>query len=191
MPSGRYRIASGGTEDFRAAPGPMGWRYFSTIRIDEPEPHEEVVDLSVDRGRRPVRVRIETGAHALRASPPSFTRDGEPLDVAFGPETELDYLSPCFNVVTASRLGRTADIDVIYFEPYTIEPVAVRQRYELLGDEEIATPSGRFGARAWRYTALDSGFTARLWIAGDVLVAYEGLYELVAYESGATGPRPV
>ncbi len=63
-----------------------------------------------------------------------------------------------------------------------------RQRYELVGDEEVATPVGRFAARRWRSTALSTGNTADLWIAGDVVVRHEGAYELEWYEPGATGP---
>ena len=78
MPSGRYAVRgrSGdvvGTEDFRCAPGPMGWRYFSEIQRDEPTPHRETVDVVVDAswGDRP-RSRIETGSHAIVLEP----RDG-------------------------------------------------------------------------------------------------------------------
>jgi len=63
-----------------------------------------------------------------------------------------------------------------------------RQRYELLGEEEVATPAGRFAARRWRYTALATGWTRDLWVAGDVVVAYQGLYALELYEPGASGP---
>ena len=52
-----------GTEDFRCAPGPMGWRYFSEIETTEPAPHHETIDIAVDAAWRPVRVRIDTGAH--------------------------------------------------------------------------------------------------------------------------------
>jgi hypothetical protein len=62
MPAGRYTVMDGagspvGSEDFRCAPGPMGWRYFSTIQTSEPESHEGVVDLAVDALWRPERTR--------------------------------------------------------------------------------------------------------------------------------------
>lgn len=198
MPQGRYVVMDGdgnavGTEDFRCAPGPAGWRYFSEISTGEPAPHREVVDLVVEGSWRPVRVRISTGSHdlvltaedeALRGS-----LDGEFVTAPWGPGWHVDYLSPAFNAVTANRLDGTTEIDVVYLEPVTCTPVQERQRYELLGHEEVMTPVGRFAARRWRYTALSTGWSRELWVAGDVVVRYEGLFELEEYEAGASGPR--
>jgi hypothetical protein len=197
MPGGRYTILDGegrprGTEQFRSAPGPMGWRYFSDVDVDNWEPHHEIVDLAVDASWRPVRARIETGSHAIllmaKGDLLGGFRDRAPVDIPWGSDTELDYASPAFNVVTANRLGRSAEFDVVFLEPVTCEPRLERQRYELIGDEEVKTPAGRFDATRWVFTALADGFTAGMWIAGDVLVRYEGLYELESYDPGATGP---
>jgi hypothetical protein len=198
MPVGRYVVMDGGrpvgTEEFRCAPGPAGWRYFSRIETILPEPHLEVVDLVVDGSWRPVRLRIDTEQHRLdlAADGDRLTgrRDDRPLDVAFGPDAELDYLSPCFNVVTATRLGRAAEIEVLYLEPFTCEPVQERQRYEPEEEGEVDTPVGRFAARRWRYTSLRSGWSASFWLAGDVVVAYEGLFTLEEFEAGPRGPFP-
>ncbi|HEX2024818.1 MAG TPA: hypothetical protein VHH92_00315 [Actinomycetota bacterium] len=200
MPIGRYRVFDGqgtavGTEEFRAGPGPAGWRYVASITTTVPEPHGELVDLVVDRSWRPVRVRIDTGAHHLMASPRADrlagVLDGEPLDVGFGPEVEIDYLSPSFNAVTARRLARTAEIDVVYLEPYTCRPQFVRQRYELQGEEIVDTPVGRFQAERWQYTSLDSGWTNPLWLAEDVVVRFQALFELDEYEPGGSGAIPI
>jgi hypothetical protein len=196
MPLGRYTVMDGdgtpvGTEDFRCAPGPMGWRYFSEIETTDPEPHHEIVDLAIDRGWRPVRTRIDTGSHELlltaEADRLTGFRDRRPVETPWGPDTELDYASPAFNAVTANRLGRTAEFDVVFLEAVTCEPSIQRQRYEQIGDEEVETPVGRFRAQRWRYTALSSGWTRDIWVAGDVVVRYEGLYELESYEPGASG----
>jgi hypothetical protein len=200
LQGGVYTVMDGkgnpvGTEEFRCAPGPAGWRYFAEVETSVPEPHREVVDLVVDRRWRPVRLRIDTGSHDLvimvEDDRATVVRDGEPVDVAFGPDVELDYLSPCFNAVTANRLTGTAEIDVLYLEPVTCEPVRVRQRYELMGSEEVATPVGRFRSERWRYTALESGFSRPFWVAGDVVVAYEDVFELAEYDAGASGPFPL
>jgi hypothetical protein len=200
MPVGRYTVQNGsgravGTESFRCAPGPAGWRYAAEIETSVPDPHREVVDLVVDDVWRPIRLRVDTGSHDLaivvEGDRATAVRDGEPVDVSYGPEVELDYLSPCFNAVTANRLGRTADIDVLFLRPVTCEPLLVRQRYELEGEEEVATPVGRFRADRWRYTALGSGFTRPLWVAGDIVVAYEGVFELAEYDAGRSGPVPL
>jgi hypothetical protein len=182
-----------GSEDFRCAPGPMGWRYFSDIKSVEPTPHDEIVDIAVDAAWRPVRLRIETGAHRLllQADGASLRgyRDGMAIETEWNDEMHLDYLSPAYNAVTANRLTAASEIEVVFLEAVTCEPTIERQRYDLLGDEEVDTPAGRFAARRWRYTALSSGWSRDLWVTGDVVVAYDGLFALEWYEPGASGPR--
>ena len=199
MPTGRYSVwgRSGdvvGTEDFRCAPGPMGWRYVSEILREEPTPHREIVDVAVDASWQIVRSRIETGTHVIGLEPRGDalvgSRDGEDLDVPWGPDMHLDYLSPAFNAITAQRLDDTTEIDVIYLEPVTLEPTVTRQRYELLGRDDVETLVGTFASTRWRYTALDTGWTSDLWVAGDVVVSYERAFELNSYEPGASGPVP-
>ena len=199
MPSGRYAVRgrSGdvvGTEDFRSAPGPMGWRYVSEIERDEPSPHRETVDVVVDASWRIVRTRVETGSHAMlleaRGDSLEGVRDGQKVRLPWGPEMHLDYLSPAFNAITAHRLDGTSEIDVLYLEPVTLDPVSMRQRYELIRRETVETPSGRFLAVRWRYTALTTGWTSDLWVADDVVVRYDRAFELISYEPGASGPFP-
>ncbi len=205
MPSGRYAVwgrsgAVVGTEDFRCAPGPMGWRYVSEIERDEPAPHRETVDVVVDASWRVVRTRIETGSHATlleaRGDVLEGVRDGHKVEMTWGPDTHLDYLSPAFNAITARRLedapadGPAHDIDVLFLEPVTLEPVPMRQRYELIGRESVETPSGAFLATRWRYTALVTGWTSDLWVADEVVVRYDRAFELISYEPGASGPFP-
>ena len=199
MAAGRYTVMDGegravGTEEFRCAPGPAGWRYFSEVQTADPHQHREVVDLAVDAAWRPVRTRIDTGAHAILlqaegAERLAGYRDGSPIETPWGPDLHLDYLSPAFNAVTAQRLKGDAEIEVVYLEAFTCEPRIERQRYELIGDGDVETPVGRFAARRWRYTALATGWTRDLCVSGDVVVAYDGLFELAWYDPGATGPR--
>jgi hypothetical protein len=118
-------------------------------------------------------------------------RDGEPAEIPWKERLDLDYLSPSFNAVTANRLGRTAEIEVVYFDPVTCQPRLVNQRYELFGEEGVATPVGRFAATRWQYTSLGSGWTRPLWVAGDVVVAFQDVFELATYESGPRGPFPL
>jgi hypothetical protein len=103
----------------------------------------------------------------------------------------FDYLSPAFNAVTAMRLSGTAEIKVVCLEAATLEPRLEHQRYEDLGTEAVTTPAGTFIARRWCFTALGSGWTRDLWVAGEIVVRYEGLFELEWYEAGASGPRPL
>jgi hypothetical protein len=200
VPAGRYTVwgrsgSVAGTEDFRCAPGPVGWRYVSEIERDEPRSHRETVDVVVDDSWRIVRARIETGSHAILLEPRdgllTGLRDGRTIEVPWGAETHLDYLTPAMNAITAQRLEGTTEIDVVYLEPVTLEPIMMRQRYELLRREQVDTPAGRFLAVRWGYTALDSGWTSELWVADDVVVRYDRAFELIAYEPGATGPIPL
>lgn len=198
MPIGTYTLLDGagaavGTEEFRSSTGPFGWRYVSSIRTTDPEPHTATVDLTSDDRHRPVRIHLTAGPHSLMLTPEgdvlTGTRDGEPTEHPW--EGHVDFLSPCCNAVTAARLEGATELRVAYVEPLTLELRTETQRYERLGNEEVATPVGRFRAECWRYTALSSGWSRRLWVAGLVVVAYEDLYELAAYEPGRTGPAPV
>jgi hypothetical protein len=196
MPTGRYTVlgddgAPAGTEDFRCAPGPMGWRYFSDIRTD----HHEIVDIAVDRDWRIARLRIDTGEHDILLEPRGDTlagyRDHQEIDIPYGSQMHLDYFTPATNAITCRRLSETTEIEVVYLEPVTLEPTAVRQRYEHHGPEAVTTPVGTFEATRWNFTSLDSGWTADLWIAGDTVVRYDRLFTLEAYEPGASGAAPV
>ena len=200
MPQGRYTVLGDdgtpvGTESFRCAPGPMGWRYFSDVDTTDPTPHREIVDVVVGADRRIARVRIDTGEHQVLLEPRGDVlagyRDGREIEIAYGPDVHLDYFTPATNVVTTRRLAGTTEIDVVYLAPVTLEASRMRQRYELLGPDEVETPAGTFEAVRWTFTDLGSGWTADLWIAGDTVVAYERLFDLVWYEAGARGAQPL
>lgn len=200
MPFGRYTVfgddrSAVGTEEFRCAPGPMGWRYFSEIETIDPEPHHETMDVAVDAGWRIARVRIRNPRHEVLLEPGDGVLAGwfdqEPVEIPYGPDMHLDVFTPATNTISVQRLTGTAEIDVLYLEPYTLEPSRVRQRYERLGEERVETPVGAFDAARWRFTALESGWNADLWVAGDLVVRYERLFELEWLDPGASGPRPV
>lgn len=202
MPFGTYAIVGEGAErigveEFRSAPGPAGWRYFSEVETRTPTPHRETIDLAIDADRRIAQVRIATGEHEifLRPSPDGASlagvRDGTAIEIPYGPAVHLDYFTPATNAITARRLDGTTEIDVVYLEPVTLEPSRVRQRYEALGPERVRTPVGSFDADRWRFTSLDSGWSSDLWVAGDIVVRYDGLFELARLDPGASGPWPV
>ena len=199
MPAGTYSVlredgSIAGTEEFRCAPGPVGWRYFSEIETTDPVPHHETVDVVADADWRPIRLRVDTGEHQLllEVAGDRLTgfRDRVPVDTPWGLQMHLDYLSPSFNAITCRRLEGTAEIEVVFVQPYTLEPVVERQRYDLHREEEVRTPVGAFRATRWTYTALSTGWTADLWCAGDVVVEYQRLFRLERYEAGASGPSP-
>ncbi len=178
MPSGRYAVRgrSGdvvGTEDFRCAPGPMGWRYFSEIQREEPTPHREIVDVVVDAAWGIVRARIETGTArdrpgaARRLARRGSGRRGyrDRLGPRHAPRlpdagVQRDHrAAPGRHGRDRRRLPGTGDASS---RPWS------RQRYELLGGRPSSTtPVGPIREPTrWRYTALESGWTSELWVAG-------------------------
>src|SRR4051812_48639921 len=137
MPFGRYAVFGEdgkpvGTEEFRCAPGPMGWRYFGQVETTDPSPHHETLDFAVDADWRIARVRIATGQHDILVEPsPDGTtlagyRDNQPIEIPYGPDVHLDYFTPATNAITARRLTGTTEIDVAYLAPVTLEPTRVR-----------------------------------------------------------------
>lgn len=199
MPFGRYTVLEDdgspvGTEEFRCAPGPMGWRYFSEVDIVDPAPHHETLDFAVDADWRIARMRIATGEHDILLEPVGDSLQGfydsESIEIPYGRDVHLDYFTPATKAITVRRLSGTAEIDVVCLEPVTLAPNRLRQRYELIGDDLVATPVGTFDAARWRYTDLDSGWTADLWVAGDIVVRCDRFFELTWLDPGASGPRP-
>lgn len=198
MPAGRYAVLGddgvrAGTEEFRCAPGPSGWRYFSDIQTSDPIPHGETFDVVVDADWRLVRIRVDTGEHHILLEPHGGSlqgvRDRVQIELPWEPDRHVDYLTPATNLITTMRLQDTTEIDVVYLAPVTLEPTLVRQRYELVGDEVVVTPVGRFASARWRYTSLEGGWTSDLWVAGDTVVRYDRLFSLEWYDPGASGPR--
>jgi hypothetical protein len=173
----------------------MGWRYFSEVDTSDPQPHHETIDIAVDARWRIARLRIDTGTHDILLEPQGDTmrgfRDAQPIEIPYGPDLHLDYFTPATNAITCRRLEGTTEVDVVYLAPVTLEPSRVRQRYERQGDEEVETPVGRFAATRWTFIDVASGWSADLWMSGDVVVKYEDLFELERYEPGASGPRLV
>jgi hypothetical protein len=199
MPAGRYRLlgddgAVAGTESFRSAPGPAGWRYVGEFDSRDPAPRRGTVDVVADAGWRIARIRVQLTDHTLlleaREGVLVGELDGEAIAIDFAPELDVDYLTTATNVTAARRLRGEGELVVAYIDPITLVPEPLRQRYSLLApQDDVLTPVGLFRAERWRYED-ESGFSADLWLAGDAVVAYEGLFELEAYEPGATGTIP-
>lgn len=199
---GRYHLLDGAghhfaSEDFRCAPGPMGWRYVSTVQHVGTGAAEDIVDLAVDAAWRPVRLRLEGAGHTLlvgiREDRIGGLYDGRPMDLPWDPSALIHYRSPCFFAVAANRLSAVkepTDVDAIVVDPATLVPLRSRHRYAPGSEEVIDTPAGKFRGRRWTFLSVDAGERA-LWVAGDVVLWVEGLVELASLEPGATGPRPL
>ena len=189
---GRGRAGNAvGTEEFQAAGAPAGRRYFSTVNARGPEPHSEVIDIVSDGASRPVRVRIDTGSHAILLAPGGGSLSGTWTGIqcrSSGDRTCTATIS----LLRSARLppigwGAPRTFEVLYLEPVTCLPRRERQRQELLGRRRSPRRFGRFSARRWRYTALRTGWTRSLWVAGDLEVSYEGLFELRRKSRGRAG----
>jgi hypothetical protein len=177
----------------------MGWRSFSDQITEYPRPHRAIVDVAVDRDWRLARLRIQAGDHELLLEPAgpdalAGFHDRRPIEVPYGPEHHVDYLTPATNAITVGRLGDVSEpheLDVVFIEPLTLEPRLVRQRYTRRGEEAVDTAVGTFLGERWGFEALDTGWTGELWVAGAVVVAYPEVFVLDTYDPGASGPRVV
>ena len=136
-----------------AAPQARWVAVFSEIERDEPTPHRETVDVVVDASWRIVRTRIETGStrpSSRRRGLIEGVRDGHQVEMAWGTGDAPGLPLAGLNAITTRRLedapaeGTAQDIDVLFLEPVTVEPVPMRQRYELLRRESVETPPGMF-----------------------------------------------
>ena len=189
MPSATYELLDmegrvRGSEDLRCAPGPIGWRSFSTVTFDGAGSR---VDLSVDARWHPVRIRIENDAHQLivsqRGGKASVLLDEEPSEMQGAPIAS--FPSPAFLVAATRAMPAGGAAKAIAIDPVTLQASWDDQVYELLArSQRIETPVGVFEAALWRTVGRE------FWIAGDVVVSGPGL-RLITYDRGAAGPVPV
>ena len=203
MPSGRYAVRgrSGdvvGTEDFRCAPGPMGWRYVSEIQRDEPTPHRETVDVVVDASWRIVR---DEDRDRVALDPPRAARRTHSKGSETGTRSRWRGDRRC--TWTTSRRPSTRSrrtdwdgaTDAQTSTSSSSSPSRSSRSRCVSGTScsdgnTVETPPGTFLAARWRYTALATGWTSELWVADDVVVRYDRAFELISYEAGASGPVP-
>lgn len=197
MPAGQYQIFGDddvvAMEAFRSAPGPAGWRYFSTVSWMDGTTGN--VDLSVNASWEPVRVRVQAGAHhtllMVRGPAVNGVLDDEEVSLPYESSMSIEFPSPAFLAATARRLGsETAELEVLALDPETLRAHRETHRYEFVGAEAVETPVGTFEAQRWHFIAPRPRFSRSFWVAGDVCVAAEDLYELVTYEALANGPVP-
>lgn len=190
MPRGTYAIVRDGdevaVESFSSAPGPMGWRYYSTVaHVDG---GLDRIDLSVDARGRAVRARIETAEHELmivvRGEGLGAVRDGNTVELDHPAGMPLSYPSPGFYAVALHRLDAGINDVVLSIDPETLEVAPQPRAAELLGEAPVATPAGAFDARRWRVDGRE------VTIADTVVLTVEDLAELRTYERGASGPQP-
>lgn len=173
--------------------------YRAQIETSEPFPHREAIEFVLSPTWQPLVLRLSAEQGRSEATYEGravegrweieivdekgvTTNHGFPYDT----HTELDYLSPIFNIVTFHRLrlspGRSRKIQVIYMDPVVFTPHWVNQRYTRLDDEPIHIQAGKYQARHYRYRNLDSGWESDMWTdEQEIVLRYRRLYELVEY----------
>jgi hypothetical protein len=186
---GAYRIAGQDgefVESFVAAPGPMGWRYFSHVHPpDEPERDRYTVDLVTDLDWNLVRFRL-AATDGWRAV---VTRTDSGLEVVHGTQ-DAERVDP-FDDVTAVWSASPATLLVIHrrfgggkggLRAVRIErgerPAPVDVSLAAAGGSRVATVGGEGEAERVRVIVDGQEFDAL--IRADLPLRAEGWFELIA-----------
>jgi hypothetical protein len=186
---GAYRLFGLGEElieEFVAAPGPMGWRYFGHVHPPEDPEHERfTVDLVADLEWRLVRFRL-AAADGWRAV---ATRTDSGVEVVHGTPNEegIDRFdegvavwssSPSTLLVLDRQIGRKgATAQVVRIEP-GVPPRLQGVALSVRGSRAVPTPGG--GAEAQRVQVAEDGRLREALIRSDLPLAAEGWFELIA-----------
>ena len=173
-------------EEFVAAPGPMGWRYFAHVHPpDDPGSDRFTVDLVTDLEWNLIRFRLAAadGWQAIA------TPDGSGVQVVHGSPSDerLDRYegaaavwstSPSTLLVLHRMLGRDGGpIGVVQLErgfPPKLRQVALA----LEGETSVPTVGGR--AEAERFAVVVDGRRREALIRADLPLSAEGWFELIA-----------
>jgi len=183
---GAYRLLGPGEElieEFVAAPGPMGWRYFAHVHPpDDPDHDRFTVDLVTDLEWNLVRFRLAAAdgwrAVATRGDPGVEVLHGPPSDERldrFHHATVVWSMSPWSLLVAQRGLGlgggTIAGVSIQIGRP----PSGVALS---LSDPEQASAGAPVGiSRRIEVTVDGEAFEA--WIRGEIPVAAEGWFALI------------
>ena len=180
MPRGVYLLGSddgGAVERFSCAAGAAGWRYAATSERGR-------VDVVVDTRWRQVRVELTGGGWTIRGGVAGrellWVRSGgaEPVEHA---ATAVGFAgaSPGLTVAIARTLalsaGSSADLRVVTVDPRTLATREVPQRWQLVSVTEQATETRPLPVERYAVTDLETGETAQLHVAGDVVLDAPGI----------------
>ncbi|WP_460369266.1 hypothetical protein [Actinocorallia lasiicapitis] len=141
----------------------------------------------MDSRWRPARLQLAVGERVVRGGSAGremlWVRDGREFAAeAFGFVGE----SPGFLIAVARSLGLAAggsrDVALVEFAGESLAARTVRQRWTFGGVERHETDLGELPVEAWTVTDLETAEERGFHLAGDVMVAGEGI-ELVELES--------
>jgi hypothetical protein len=181
MPSGVYLHEDGVEERFSCAPDGGGWRY--TARRSD----GGTIELVADGLWRPARLQVTAGERVLRGG----AVGPDLLWVTGGREHSAraaGFLgdSPGLRVAVARSLrlaeGESADVRLLALTAATLAARTVPQRWTLAETVWHEADGERLPVQRYDVADLETGETAQLHVAGDVLVAAPGI-ELVNLEN--------
>ena len=187
---GAYRLLGQGEElieEFVAAPGPMGWRYFAHVRSpDDPGRDRLTVDLVTDLEWHLVRFRL-AAADRWRAV---ATRADAGVEVLHGPPNDerIDRFDGAVAVWSSSPSTLLVLHRLVGLGGGTLQTVRLehgmppkREQVTLTntgGSTSVATPGGR--AEAAKVQVVEDGRHLEALIRADLPLAAEGWFELIA-----------
>ncbi|MBI3286994.1 MAG: putative glycolipid-binding domain-containing protein, partial [Chloroflexi bacterium] len=149
--------------------------YRAQIETSQPFPHLESIEFTLSPTWQPRVLRMTSEHEKGKATYEGQAVEGRwEIEIVDGQgkathygfpydkHTELDDLSPIFNIVTFQRLGlspgHNREIQVIYMEPMVFTPKWAAQLYSRSDDEVIKVSAGEYVARHYRYRSLDKGW---------------------------------
>ncbi|MEV4440265.1 hypothetical protein AB0K09_14810 [Streptomyces sp. NPDC049577] len=198
MPRGRYSLHDPhdhtplGEEHFQCATGPTGWRYVSQVTAPSGAPAGSV-DLAVDDLGRPIRLQLKAGDWQVRGAAidgVTWVRTdptGEHATEGNVRAHAFTGTSPAF-YVAVSRLLRLAPGDparrvrLVSFTAPVLAPLTTDQSWTLLRRTAHPTDNGTLSVDEYQVSALDTGESHTIHLAGDVVLSAPGI-ELEDLES--------
>ncbi|GHF74351.1 hypothetical protein GCM10010218_64270 [Streptomyces mashuensis] len=198
MPRGRYSLHDPhdrsplGDEHFHCAPGTSGWRYVSQLTGPSGAPAGSV-DLTVDELGRPIRLQLQCSDWQVRGAAldgVTWVRTdptGEHATEGNAPAHGFTGSSPAFYVAVSRLLRLTPGapgrrIRLVSFASPVLAPLTVDQSWTLVARTAHPTDSGPLDVDEYEVTALDTGETYAVHLAGDVVLSAPGV-ELEDLES--------
>lgn len=174
MPRGVYLLDGPGVlETFSCAPGPSGWRYVS--HRDDGASY----DLTCDAGGRVLRLRVAAGGRSILGGIvgasaiwiDSMGVERETVAAGFAGD------SPGLLVATARLLRRRLPAEAVLTEitAPSLAVLTVRRRWTHLGSDTHPTDLGPLLVEAYAVDDPDTGARQQVHLAGDVVVAADGV----------------
>ncbi|HEX8684207.1 MAG TPA: putative glycolipid-binding domain-containing protein [Ardenticatenaceae bacterium] len=174
-----------------------GWMVHNDIYLDMPRQRYVTLDaeLSEEWDWLYFNLRDEAG-NILSAEVDQdklvVELNGAVMEFPFGPQSELDYLSPFMNSLTLRRLllqpGQSVTRNTVWFDPDTFVPRLVQQTYTRGDDTSLEVAGQTIPAQQVEFHHHATDYRATLLVRDDGLVLrYPGLADLAFDERASAG----